>query len=231
MLARPEPDTKAHNNGPTLPLLFLYLLNIVAKSVINQLVNEASAKPEQAEPIAICAMMMFSSPAFLWRNEPLIDILKCKYAKACPILFGATGHETTEEGRARLGWKKENGAWLSAQEHADRMNGLGLGFASLTLRNYGNTGRTNPWKPNCYWKAVAEILNTPPDQICTSQYVVLKALLENYAMKFVNLYGDSAKAVLRVATTVFPSYGQGPAAGALQLLSEQWQKSEGFYLD
>jgi nucleoporin GLE1 len=228
MMARPEPDSTAKNNGETMPLLFIYLMNIFA-----QLISEASAKPAAAEPIGVIAHQIFSQPEFLWRNVSFIDILIAKYRFSCPILFGITGNEKTEGGRAQIGWKNDSGNWVSPQEHSERMIGLGAGYAALTLRNYSKTvTRKNPYAPHHYWQAIAMIVNTDPDKVCQTQFTVLKALIEDHWEKFVAFYGNMAMGALRAAVVSFPACAKETSVSvkALQVLAQKWQNEFGFYL-
>jgi len=231
--ANPSPVEGASYNSNTMPLMFIYLLNIFAKALIRQLISEASAKSTAAEPIAILAHQIFSDVRFQWRNESFIDIMIAKYRVVCPVLFGIVGNEKTEQGRTLLGWKKDGNNWVSIQEHNDRMAGLGVGYASLALRRYAKTTRRNPFPPHHYWTAMAAIINTPHDLICSTQYVVLKSMLENYGEKFVGFYGDMARAALRVALFHLPLQApEGDSnAGALKLLREKWVLADGFHID
>src|SRR5262245_41411615 len=94
----PRAPVEGANNG-AVPSLFLYLLNIFAKAVISQFVNEASAKPDTANPVGIVAVALFSDPIFCWRGKSMIDILIAKFRVSCPVLFGYRGSENTEQGR------------------------------------------------------------------------------------------------------------------------------------
>jgi nucleoporin GLE1 len=232
ILDRPAPDSTAKHNGATMPLLFVYLLNIFAKAIVAQLISEASAKPAAAEPIGVLAHQIFSQPEFQWRNASFIDILLAKYRFACPVIFGLTGNEKTDAGRNRVGWKNDMGTWVSPQEHNERMIGLGAGYAALTLRNYGKSTRKNPYSPYHYWTAIATIVNTDPDKVCATQFTVLKAMIENHADKFISFYGDMAVAALRVAVISFPACAKETtiAVKSLQVLAEKWQNENGFFV-
>ena len=93
-----------------MPSLFLYLLNIFTKAIVNQLSSEASTNPKIAEPIGIVAHTIISHPKFLWRGQSFIGIIMAKFRTSLPVVFGIRGAETTEQGRQRLGWRKgDNG--------------------------------------------------------------------------------------------------------------------------
>ncbi len=205
VLVARQPVQGAAHNDPVLPSIFIYLLNIVAKAAIAQYINEAGPKPEAADPIGIVVAATFSEPDFLWRGESLIDIIIAKFRVMCPVLFGYRGDEKMERGRENLGWRKVERHWVSEQTHIDRMQGLGAGFASIALRNFGKSKKKNPFPPRNYWTALAKIANTPPAEVSDTQCVVLKAMIANYEQKFLEAYGTAAIAALRTALVDFPA--------------------------
>lgn len=227
-----EPVEGALHNEAQLPSLLLYLLNVFAKAAINQFINEGGAKPETADPVGIVVADVFSNPAFQWRGKPLIDILLAKYRLCCPVLFGYRGSEKTEQGRQRLGWKKEGGAWIGVQQHMDRMTGLGAGFAAISLRNFGKSKKKNPYPPSNYWTAMAKIVNTPGAEISNTQCVVLKAMIQHFEPKFLQAYGTAAVAALRVALIEFPTKApeKSAAINSLQVLAQMLERDTGLKL-
>lgn len=222
--------TAAHN--AELPSLFLYLVNIFAKAAINQFINEASARPETADPVGVTVAAVFADPDFLWRGESLIDILLAKFRVVCPVLFGHSGSEKYEEGRRRLGWHKESGSWVPEQQHFDRMTGLGAGFASISLRNFSRSKKKNPFPPRNYWTAMARIVNTPAADISNTQAIVLKAMIQHYETKFLDAYGTAGRAALRLALVDFPARcpTKTPATESLQVLAQLLKKETGLSL-
>lgn len=229
---KPEPVDGATNNGDSLPSLFVFLVNIFSKLVINQFVNEAGIDPTRADPIGVIVASVFSKPEFLWRNHSLIDILIAKLAVVCPVLFGARGSEKTEEGRTRLGWLKDDGNWVNEGVHNQRMTGLGAGYASICLRNFSKSKNKNSWPPTHYWQALARITSTPPQEISPTQFTVLKALIENYEGTFLTFYGNAARAALRVALVDFPGRALEPnvAVSSLTVLADKLEKDQGLRL-
>jgi nucleoporin GLE1 len=227
-----SPAQLAAHNEPQLPSIFLYLLNIFAKAAISQFINEAAVKPETADPVGVVIAAIFSEPDFLWRGKSMIDILIAKMRVACPVLFGYKGSEKTEQGRQKIGWKKEGGVWVTEQQHFDRMTGLGAGFAAISLRNFGKSKKTNPYPPSNYWIAMAKIVNTPPQEISNTQCVVLKAMIQNYEQKFLDAYGSAAVAALRLALVEFPAKSpeKSAAVDSLQVLAQMLKRDTGFSL-
>ncbi|KAH7322010.1 GLE1-like protein-domain-containing protein [Rhexocercosporidium sp. MPI-PUGE-AT-0058] len=212
------PVEGAQHNGDVMPSLFLYLLNVFTKAIVNQLSSEASTNPKIAEPIGIVAHTIISHPKFLWRGQSFVGIIMAKFRTSLPVVFGVRGSETTEQGRQRLGWRKGDNGWISDQEHQDRMRGLGAGYAALCLRNYSKSARVNPWPPSHYWNAMGLLICTPPSERSTTQVIVLTALIDGYERKFLEFYGDMARCAMRAAIIDFPRNSTEKTA-AIQTLS------------
>ncbi|KAK3997488.1 nucleoporin GLE1 [Cladorrhinum sp. PSN332] len=232
-ILRPRnPVEGALHNEPTLPSLFLYLLNVFSKAVISQFINEASARPETADPVGVCVAASFSEPDFLWRGISMIDILFAKFRIVCPVLFGYRGSEKTEQGRQRLGWWKDGGHWIPDQQHMDRMTGLGAGFAAISLRKFTLSKKENPFPASNYWTAMAKIVRTPPAEISNTQCVVLKAMIQNYEAKFIEAYGNAAIAALRAALIQFPARApeKSAAVNSLHVLAQLLKRDAGLNL-
>lgn len=209
MLSKPEPQEGAFNNGEQLPMLFIYLLNYFSKYAVSQFINEAGVNADIADPIGVVVVQVFSRPEFLWRGESMIHILMSKIRIACPVLFGVRALEATEEGRARLGWIREGtkqapGPYVSEDIHGTRMAGLAAGYAALALRDFSKSKMKNPWHPTNYWQSMASIVSTPTAQRSTTQYIVLRAMIDGYEGTFLKFYGNAALAALAVALVKFP---------------------------
>jgi nucleoporin GLE1 len=216
-----------------MPLLTIYLLNILAKAAISQFCTEAGANPKAADPVGTLIISIFAQSKYCWRGKSLIEIMIAKFRITCPVLFGFRGNEKTEEGRERLGWKKDvNGNWISEQEHNDRMTGLGAGWASICLRDFSRTQLDNPWPPIKYWKSLAFITNTPSGETSSTQFVVLKAMIDNYTALFFKCFGDMGVRALHDALQVFPrkAAAGNVAASSLQVLAAKLQRDTGLLL-
>ncbi|KAH9988967.1 GLE1-domain-containing protein [Xylariaceae sp. FL0662B] len=227
-----EPVEGAMRNETQLPSLFIYLLNHLSKAIINQFINECGAQPKTADPIGVITAMIFSNKAYLWRGKTLIDILMAKFRVACPVLFGYRGSEKTEQGRLRLGWKRDGSGWITEQQHIDRMKGLGVGYAAISLRDFSKSPNTNPWPPSKYWTSMARIVNTPPAEISNTQCVVLRAMIEIYEDRFLHFYGSAAIAALRKALVEFPNKAtvKTPGVTGLQVLAQILKRDMGLEL-
>ncbi|EXK42259.1 hypothetical protein FOXG_01799 [Fusarium oxysporum f. sp. lycopersici 4287] len=227
-----EPVEGSPNNEATLPSLFIYLINICAKGIVSQFINEGGANPKAADPVGVFAAHIFSTKEFQWRGQSLVDILMAKYRIVCPVLFGHRGSDKTERGRMAIGWKKDGPSWITEQSHNDRMTGLGAGFASLSLRDFGKSSKKNPYPPTNYWRALAYIVNSPPNETSNTQYVVLRSMIQGHEQRFLNFYGNAALAALRLALIEFPKKApqNATAAGSLAALADVLKTESGLIL-
>jgi len=222
----------ALHNEEQLPSLFLYLLNIFSKTIINQFINECGAQPKAADPLGVIAAQVFSNENYLWRGKTLIDILMAKFRVACPVVFGYRGSEKTEQGRTRLGWRKDGAGWAPEQQHTDRMKGLAVGYAAISLRDFSKSRNTNPWPPSKYWTSLARIVNTTPAEMSNTQCVVLRAMIETYEERFLQFYGSAAVAALRSALIDFPKKAPAktPSTAGLEVLAQMLKRDIGLEL-
>ncbi|KJZ71767.1 hypothetical protein HIM_08852 [Hirsutella minnesotensis 3608] len=227
-----QPVDNTPNNDACLPSLFIYLINICAKGIISQFINECGANPKAADPIGVFTAQLFSYKDFQWRGQSLIDILLAKFRIVCPVLFGFRGSDRTEKGRMAIGWRKDGPAWITEQSHNDRMAGLGAGFAAVSLRDFSKSSKTNPFPPTNYWKALAGIVNSPANETSNTQYVVLRSMIEGHEQRFLNFYGNAAVAALRLALVEFPKKApqNAAAAGSLCALAEVLRTEGGLVL-
>lgn len=233
-----------------IPSLVIYLISILSKAIINAFTGECAVNTRAAEPIGTLTAQVFSLSElqFTRHNDPthtnasLIPILLAKFHKVAPILFGVSGPESTPAGRMRLGWRMEpqndpdKRAFVIEQRQHERMTGLGAGFSSIALRNFSKTKLKNPFPPTHFWKAIASIINTPPQDVQTSHLLLLKSMLENNATeRFVLFYGSVAMAVLREALVEFPmrlptKTQAEPACRSLTLMADALAKEKHFRL-
>lgn len=257
------PHLSLNDKGTTtIPSLALYLLSMLSKAVINAFVGECVVNSKAAEPVGTLVAQIFSMPELQFARQlhstnsgsgtastvpkeqtsvSLISVLMCKFHACAPILFGIYGPETTAAGKLRLGWRLETlsndkKAFVTEDKHYDRQTGLGVGYASIALRNFSKAKISNPWPPVHFWSSIAHIVNTPPSEVQTSHLILLKSMLENNAMdRFVLFFGAPAIAVLRSATIEFPhslpvELQEKPVAKALALVVEGWKKEKTFSL-
>ncbi len=231
---RLSPVEGATNNGPTLPLLYLFFLNLFSKYILKQYVDQAGVNPEDADQIGNFCVSVFAAPANLWRGESMIDIMMAKFRVECPVLWGVRGSEGTVGGRKALGWRKHKdqgvvGDWMTAQDHSTRMTGLAAGYSSIALRDFSKASMKNPFPPPNWWYSMAAITGTEPDHVSNTQFIVLKYMIKGWEAKIFNYYGDKAKLALALAVITFPGKAKErtPAVRAVEIIADQLQKEVG----
>jgi nucleoporin GLE1 len=228
-IAFPSKDI-ANSNDTQVPAMLIYILNIFSKNLIAHLVTEAGINPGYAEPIGIVAAQFFSIDTFMYRGSPMVDILWAKYRVVCPALWGFYGDESTVEGKFAVGWRRvePGGPFIKEQAHAERMTGLGAGFAALTLRNFGKTTRQNPFPNTLFWQAMHRIVTLPATELQDTHYYLLNALLRNSAERIVGFFGHIGLAAIRIAIVDLPNDApkQSTAINTLRLLRELYRQEK-----
>ncbi|KAK5390292.1 hypothetical protein LTR20_002987 [Exophiala xenobiotica] len=251
------PHLSLNDNGTTtIPSLVLYLLSIFSKAIINSFVGECAVNPKAAEPIGTLVAQIFSMPELQFprnvqavnalstrsQTESLISVLMSKFHASAPILFGIYGPEHTIAGKLRVGWRTDRisddkKAFVTDDKHYDRQTGLGVGYASIALRNFSRAKISNPWPPTHFWSSLAHVVNTPPSEVQISHLILLKNMLENNAIdRFVLFFGAAGVAALRQAVVDFPrklskELQEKPIAKALALMVAAWKTDKHFRLD
>jgi nucleoporin GLE1 len=79
---------------------------------------------------------------------------------------------------------------------------------------------------------MASITSTPPNEASSTQYVVLKSMVENYEQRFLGFYGNAALAALRIALVDFPGRAveRSAASSALAVLADKLKRDKGLDL-
>jgi nucleoporin GLE1 len=224
------PEHVANSENARISALLIYLLNILSKAVISQLIAEAGIRVKYAEPIGILAAQIFSSEACIYQGCPMSDILWAKFRVVCPALWGFYGDESTEAGKTVSGWQRiePGGPFVKEHAHAERMAGLGAGFAALTLRNFGKTPRQNPFPNILFWHAMHKVLTVPTEEIQVTHVMLLNAMLRTSGDRMVGFFGHMGLALLRLAIIDFPSrISKYPTAvNTLKLLRDLYMREK-----
>ncbi|KAB8338824.1 hypothetical protein FH972_021768 [Carpinus fangiana] len=219
-IVQPLPQD-VNQNDNQVPALRIFLLNIMAKSAVQQMIVAAGPKPETADPLGLACVLVFANTDLRWQGFPLSDILLAKLHRTVPVLFGINGKEDTESGRKNLGWAREphapDGDWLSEQQSTEKWIGLGAGFAACTLRVYRSPA-LNPLPPTLFWESTARLLNTPVAERTQAHFFLLKAFVEYATPKIIGTFGRAGALLIRRAIVSYPAESHG-AKGANSLAS------------
>ncbi|KAI5303490.1 centromere/microtubule-binding protein cbf5 [Ascosphaera pollenicola] len=215
---------------------FVYLVNMLSKFVIQQLIVESGVTPKTGERMGVFVASVVSTPDLCFHGTSMIDIFLAKYHLVCPALFGFYGRESTEEGKDAIGWWREDrsnkGPFVPAQIHEERMIGLASGFAALSLRNFAKAKRPNPLPNRYFWQAVAYIVEVPPEEVQDTHLYILDSLLQYSAARVVQFWGDFGLALLRYATIDFVESvpRECGAKRKAQLLRVNWASENGIFI-
>ncbi|OJJ49757.1 hypothetical protein ASPZODRAFT_128280 [Penicilliopsis zonata CBS 506.65] len=224
------PESIANSDDNKVPALLIYTLNIFAKSLIASLITEAGINLGHAEPIGIVAAQIFSMDTFTYKGCHLVDLLWAKYRVVCPALWGFYGDEKTTDGKAALGWWRQEagGPFVPEQTHADRMTALGAGFAALTLRNFGKTPRKNPFPNTMFWHSMHKILSLPASELQETHIILLAAMLHSSAQRIVGFFGHMGLALIRKAIVDVPKNlpRQSMGVNKLKLLKDLYKREK-----
>lgn len=208
------------------PAFLLYMWICFEKFVLKQFEKEAAAADGRTiQEIGLIAASLLADPKYMWKGIPLTDIVLAKLHRICPILFGVRGTMNTAEGRIRLGWLPIDKASPSEEQYAQRMRGLGAGYAALSLRSFNAKAPAVPMSE--YWRAIVTICNTPTEHLWPGHFALLYGLIRDYYKKFLSFYGAPARGVLRRATIDLPTRAPPrckDAAGTVGVLPLGWAK-------
>jgi nucleoporin GLE1 len=213
-----------------VPAMLVYLLNMLAKAAIAAMPAAAMTTAyNSVDPIGVILCYVFSLARFRVCGHSFGDILVAKYHKVCPVLFGISGDQKTNEGRKRLGWLREDGEWAPSQKHFDKVNGICIGWAAITLRDFSRSKEQNAFPPNpFYWRAMACIVNTPAIGITETHSVALRGLIDRYAKSFVKFFGAQGIIALRNAVVTYTSKAPpSSAADAVRVLGDSILQKHG----
>ncbi|KAF1996836.1 hypothetical protein P154DRAFT_304546 [Amniculicola lignicola CBS 123094] len=178
------------------PALLLHGLICLEKQLIKQFVAEIPNEGEEVIGLLGLAAASILSKDYMWKGIPMFDLVLAKMHKMCPLLFGIS--------------RRPDRSVSNEEESA-----MAAGFASMSLLDW-----ENPVLPIAeYWRTVAFICNTKPDQLTPTHFIVLRGLLRHHASKFVMYYGKYARAVLRRATVELPKHAPAAAKSAASLVS------------
>ncbi|KAK5134959.1 hypothetical protein LTR08_005911 [Meristemomyces frigidus] len=196
----PDQPPASESANTSYPGILLYLLSHLAKSAIGQLLAESAVDTAMADPVGVLLCSVFSVPDYRWNGQSMIDVLWAKYHVLCPPLFGIYGSEATPAGHARLGWRPD----CNGQAHYTRMTGLGAGFSALTLRDFSKSRNRNPAPNRMWWESMARILNLPAGEAQATHYVLVKAMIEDFVPRIMQIFASAGKAALKKAVREFP---------------------------
>ncbi|CAN3364641.1 mRNA export factor Gle1p [Diutina catenulata] len=201
------------------PMAFKFLLNHLAKMVVDQAETEAGVKLTAALPIARLACMVLQKiPDFEY-------YLTARFVKKCPYIIGFTCGIESEEGRYRMGWKKTgDGKWEDPVKYEERVSGIAAVWGVMSrLTEYGQLPQFYTYE--AVWSFLARMGNTETDKLTNCHFDVVANWWDVAAYQFYSHYGRQSQKLLALISGEWPaSVGDKTFSGAkrLQILREAW---------
>lgn len=211
--------------GKADPFVYQWLLNFIAKALVAQAETEVSIKPKMAVPLAKLSLNL------LILHPELKEFLMARFVKKCPLVVGFICAIDTEEGRAKMGWKRNSeGKYEDDAQYAERLGGIMTLFAVMTripldgsLVGY-QQGMEHPLPLSLSWTLVARILDAMPSLINDSHFTVIGAWWEACNIEFQQAYGQQAKKLLMLISTKWVLLGkQCSSRERLKMLGDDWK--------
>lgn len=204
-------------------LAYQWILNFIAKALVSQAETEVRVKPESAVPLARLALIL------LVMYPELLELLMARFIKKCPLVIGYTCSIDSEEGRLRMGWKRnKDGRWEDDVSYDERMGGIATLFSVITrlrLPNEFSETHDHPLPITHSWKLLARIANTPIELLTNTHFVVLGSWWDAAAADFVQMFGRQARKLLILVSddlTIAVADRKYVGAARLRILSEEW---------
>lgn len=188
-----------------------FLFNFIAKAIISQAETEIVVQPNAAVPLARLASNLVQ--AF----PDLNTFLMARFVKKCPLVIGYTCSIDTEEGRLRMGWKrnKSSSKWEEPDKYDERVAGICSLFSVLTRLN-------NKLYPiSMSWTFLARIANTPDNLITNVHFFCIANWWEACGKYFVNTYRSQAVKLLQLLVFELSANKKLPAATRLRILADE----------
>ncbi|QNP96312.1 YALIA101S04e15346g1_1 [Yarrowia lipolytica] len=202
-------------------LVYLWLLNFFAKSIVRQAENETIVAPQSALPLGMLAAKIMSV------FPELTDLMVARFVKKCPFVIGFTCDIDTEQGRERMAWRKPGGKWEDETVYSERMGGIASVYVAITQIRF-TAPAENPRPISYSWTMIARLLNTETEKLTNTHFTVAASWWEVIAVRFLATYGIQGRKMLHAAWdpwTASCGDKRFPAGARLRLMGEEWQKT------
>lgn len=205
---------RGHNNQ----LVYHFILNFAAKAIVAQSETEVTVKTTAALPLArLTEVLLRSFPEFDY-------YLSARFVKKCPYIIGYTCAIDSEEGRKRMGWKRNDNKWEQENKYEERVAGICTTWAVLS-RLPDHADSLQLYSPTATWQFVARLLNTDLKLIGNPHLMVACNWWEAGASAYLQSFGKQGQKGLQALVVSWPQALQDkklPGATALRLLGREW---------
>lgn len=204
-------------------LVYRWTLNCYAKAMVSHAESQAHLAVQTAVPLAMVTIL-------LWSDYPeLGEFVIARLVKKCPQVIGYGCSIETEEGRIRMGYKREDGRWETQEAYSERISAMTAVFAALTQTKLGvKENIKHPYPIKHSWVFIARQLNKPTELLLNADYAAVASWWDICCERFQLAFGKQANKVLHLAAngwTAVSAQHKYPAAARLHLLGEDWNSS------
>lgn len=204
-------DAKNHNE-----LAYKWILNFIAKAIIAQAETEVTVKSTASLPLARLAYNL------LIRYNEFEYFLTARFIKKCPFIIGYTCSIDSEEGRKRMGWKRNGNKWEDEVKYDERVAGICTVWTVMTRLQEQSI---STYSISLSWKFLARLLNTDSSLLTNAHFACVGNWWDACAKEFLNHYGKQAYKLLHLLSiewTNSVANKKFPAAARLLILGEDW---------
>ena len=199
------------------PLAFQWILNFVAKAIVDQAETEVIVQPAAAVPLArLACSLLHTYPEFEY-------FLTARFVKKCPFIIGYTSSIQTEEGRAKMGWKRKDNKWEDEVKYDERVSGICSVWSVMTRTT--DFSQLPLYSFEASWSFIARLLNTEKALLTNAHFSLAANWWESSAKYFLPKYGIQSQKLMQsltVAWTNLVSDLKFPAAARLLIFGEDW---------
>lgn len=193
---------------------YKWILNFIAKAIVDQCETEVTVKPAASLPLARLAYRILQT------YSEFEYFLLARLVKKCPYIIGYTCAIDTEEGRFRMGWRKQDGKWLDEVKYEERVAGICTMWSvmcRLPEQAFVNFSIT------ASWKFLARIANTNLALLINAHFSCLSNWWDASALEFSQMYGKQAAKLMKLVSlelTNKMAEKRFPSAARLLILGE-----------
>lgn len=199
-------------------LAYQWILNFVAKAIVDQAETEVPVQQNSAMPLAKLAYSLLKTfPEFEY-------YFMARLVKKCPFIIGFSRSIDTEEGRTQMGWKKKDGKWEDDVKYDERVSGVAsLWSVMCRLKDY--QPQLDNFSFEASWRFLARIANTPAELLTNTHYSIVAAWWDVTAKHFLASYGTQSQKLMYTLVVPWVQLVQQKrfaAAARLSILGEDW---------
>jgi nucleoporin GLE1 len=204
------------------PLVYQWLLNFFCKCIVSQAETETIVSPQSAVSIGMLAVLITAM------HPDTFEFMMARFVKKCPQIIGYSCSIDTEEGRKRMGYRRnEQGKWEEDTQYSERISGMTSVWAIMTSARLSGS-RVQHYPISLAWAFLARHVNRPVDQTRDADFAAVAAWWDMSAEKLITAYGRQGTKLLNLAWddwTAAVANKRYPASVRLRLLGEDWKSS------